>query len=822
MADITTTRRYRCDLDKGVCEVTLPMPLMHQDAHADTFLVSVRRAMSPVDLRGMSVQGYLYLQATKQTLPIKGQINGNTASVTLSDLCYTVPGPFSLVIQLRNGEVRHTLLHVSGTITRTTTNEVSDPEGVLPALPDLLAQIERMQTVMENAENAANYAFSAADASIRTDKVQDLTDAQRAQARENAGAAAASDLGSLDDLLTINKHSIVSALNETILNCSGSSGSSSSTSPSINDTIISDATTWSSSKIRSEIDAAGTGDSSLAQEFAALKADYEENTIIFAESIGTVSGRVGNLDELSTVNKEDLVSAVNELADRQLSGSGAAINDETKSESTTWSSSKISRELQAQQVTTGSRDLPAAYDYWADKTPLTEQAMYVMSADTGVPYSAAITDPYLLYAVPVEAGCSYILTRYGEVSTNVYAINEQPIAALGFSASMPVDSGSAFLFDAVGSIRTNHIGSFIVPENAAWVLMMFRKASFLPVLSGNEVSLQKLTDAHLEATYPTEEAAPLTLLPEIGVRRSSILPDNPLRIEAWGDSLTNGTGAEGSDYSYAGAYPAQLANLIGQEVINLGVGGETLETILGRQGGLPMMVQPVTIPAEAQTVLIKLQSITGEAAAPLLQSASKEKGVNPVRIGDVEGTLTYDTTLGYCFQRTASGAAVTLKHPVPLVTAAMQQSSDNTILLLWLGQNNAVDAELKEDMTLFADRLTAAVRTAAAHAGTDRYLVLAAPISNPNTPTGSISAYEPLYQRMQYALGSHYINIADYLIDYGLADAGVTPTETDLTDIELRRIPTSLVNGRPHLNATGYQLVANQVYERGKLLGYWA
>lgn len=214
MADITTTRRFRCDLDRGVCEAALPSPLMHQDAHADTFSVSVRRGMSPVALEGISAQGYVFLQSTKQTLPLTGSVSGSTASVTLTDACYAVPGPFSLVVQVCSGDVRHTLLHVTGQITRTCSDAVYDPDGVLPSLPELLAQISSLHAIIETAQSAADYAFAAADASIRTDVAQDLTDAQRAQARENAAAAAAADLGSLDELLTADKSSLVTALNE--------------------------------------------------------------------------------------------------------------------------------------------------------------------------------------------------------------------------------------------------------------------------------------------------------------------------------------------------------------------------------------------------------------------------------------------------------------------------------------------------------------------------------------------------------------------------------------------------------------------------------
>lgn len=615
---------------------------------------------------------------------------------------------------------------------------------------------------------------------------------------------------------------------DAILGCAGSTGgtgSTSGTSAGIADGTVSTTSTWSSSKIQSEIEAAATGSGTLASDFAALKADYEENTVIFAESIGSVTGHVGDMTKLETSAKDDLVSAINELAAREpgsIAVQGAVIDDDAESEDTTWSSSRIAGELAELQLLEGGGDLPASYNYWPDPTPLTSHALFAMSASTGVPYSTAVTDPYLLYAVRVEPGYTYCLSRYGQVTTDVYAVNDQHIAALGFSSTYPADTGSSYTFSAVGSIQTNYSGDFTVPEGAQWLLMMFREASFLPVLAGNVVSLQRITEEHPEPTYPVEATAPLAIRRGVGLRQSAVFADDELRIEAWGDSLTLGAGAAGDDYLYTGAYPAVLSRLIGHEVLNFGVGGETMETILGRQGALPMMVQPVTIPADRATVPIRLMSITGAEAAPLLQSADKDKGVNPVMISGIPGALTRDAVLGCCFTRSAEGSETSLTHPVPLVTAAMQTRCNNRILLLWLGQNNAGDAELAGDVSLFAGQMIAAARAAIEKAGTDRYLILAAPLSDPNTTSGSTAVYQSLYRRMQYEFGSRYINIVDYLIDHGLADAGVTPTAADAEDVAARRIPASLTADRPHLNAAGYRLVAQQVYERGQLLGYWS
>lgn len=144
MNDITTLHSFRCDLNLGPLEAKLNTPLMHQDALADTFRVAVCRDMKPVDLTGMTVSGYLYFSATQQALPLSGTVSGHYASVTLTDSCYAIPGWCSLVIQLQQGDVRHTVLKVDFAIQRTGGDTYIAP-GSPTTLAELLARIEALE-----------------------------------------------------------------------------------------------------------------------------------------------------------------------------------------------------------------------------------------------------------------------------------------------------------------------------------------------------------------------------------------------------------------------------------------------------------------------------------------------------------------------------------------------------------------------------------------------------------------------------------------------------------------------------------------------------
>lgn len=159
MNEISTTHSFRCDLNTGPCEAKLDTPLMHQDALGDIFHVSLWQGRFPADLSDVTATGYLYLAATQQTILLPGTVSASSASVTLSSGCYAVPGRASLVIQLRQGSIRHTVLKVDFTIARTSSDKVIDPGAMVPSLAELLAQI----AAMEQATAAANAAASAAN-----------------------------------------------------------------------------------------------------------------------------------------------------------------------------------------------------------------------------------------------------------------------------------------------------------------------------------------------------------------------------------------------------------------------------------------------------------------------------------------------------------------------------------------------------------------------------------------------------------------------------------------------------------------------------------
>lgn len=198
MSTIQTQHRYRVDLDSSPLEVELSRPLSHTDALADEIIVAVRRGTTPVDLTGMTVTGCLTF-STRQTLPLSGSVSGSNAILPMTADCYAIPGLFTLTIQLVQGDVRHTVLRITGQITRSSSENLISSGDLLPTLPDLLEEIGDMHAATENADTAAANANSAARSTQET-----LGQALASFASAMTAAAPAIQQEAAGSLLTMN------------------------------------------------------------------------------------------------------------------------------------------------------------------------------------------------------------------------------------------------------------------------------------------------------------------------------------------------------------------------------------------------------------------------------------------------------------------------------------------------------------------------------------------------------------------------------------------------------------------------------------------
>ena len=122
--------------------------------------------------------------------------NGITAqatpcSVTLPQAAFAVPGSLLISIKLTDGTTATTVLALTGTVIRTETDAAVDPGEIIPDLAELQAAAAEAAEAADDATAAAADARAAASSAVRYDTAQSLTDAQKAQARGNIGAASA-------------------------------------------------------------------------------------------------------------------------------------------------------------------------------------------------------------------------------------------------------------------------------------------------------------------------------------------------------------------------------------------------------------------------------------------------------------------------------------------------------------------------------------------------------------------------------------------------------------------------------------------------------
>lgn len=302
-------------------------------------------------------------------------------------------------------------------------------------------------------------------------------------------------------------------------------------------------------------------------------------------------------------------------------------------------------------------------------------------------------------------------------------------------------------------------------------------------------------------------------------------------IVCWGDSLTSGPGGD------AMSYPKSLQNcvnerlcalydptaslsdaekaLVGNDnsvkagltveipVINMGVGGETTNTILARNGAVPFLTDgSFTVPAECKPVRIRLTCDSGAPVAPLLQGNA---GMESVTIAGIKGVITHGQ--GYYFTRSEPGEETEIPDETVIVTEGSQKYLDY-LPVIFIGQNGGFTGyfDLVDQQRAIIEHQTK---------NSDRYIIIGMHTTTP-------SCREDLEGLMVEEFGDKYINLREYMATDAIYDAGITPTERDLERMELGFTPYSLLSvDELHFNAKGYELIGKLVYERMDQLGYF-
>ena len=268
------------------------------------------------------------------------------------------------------------------------------------------------------------------------------------------------------------------------------------------------------------------------------------------------------------------------------------------------------------------------------------------------------------------------------------------------------------------------------------------------------------------------------------------------RIVCWGDSLT-------VSLDQKSAYPDVLRDLSGCEVVNYGVENENTAMIAMREGGLRVNVKATVLPADTNLIPIFLRT---EDNGHVYFLDYGEGGVNPCSISGIEGEL-QQLNGAYYFKRNTKGERIAIEEGTQFKTFGMKDAKEDDILVIFAGTNDLPDSKS-------VNNIISLERSMIEAAGCDKYIIVGL------TYAGGIPEIDAVNEALNKEFGDHFVDIRKYMLKYGLADAGITPTEDDLADIQKGEIPASLRNDYVHGNKTYHRLLGEQIYRRMKYLGY--
>jgi len=307
-----------------------------------------------------------------------------------------------------------------------------------------------------------------------------------------------------------------------------------------------------------------------------------------------------------------------------------------------------------------------------------------------------------------------------------------------------------------------------------------------------------------EAGGPTPRAAALLAAAVAGedfgpARQYKSSYQDPIRkvvsgpdIVCWGDSMTAGAGGGGTTMT---SVLQTLLTAAGSSAVvrNAGVGGETSVTITARTGATPFIVEipSGSIPASGG-VTVTLRQINGQTAAPLLQGTGTPGSTFSGLLAGVLGTLSQSGGV-YTFTRSAPGPSVSVTRPQPFRTN-FSEDRRGDIAIIWIGQNGPTNQRAIDDARAIIQHMNALDK---------RWLVISKPTS---TDADDVAWFNEF--------GRRFIAARQYLMEFGLSDAGITPTAQDITDMAAGVIPSSLRADSVHWTANGYSILGNLVFQR--------
>lgn len=804
MAEIYRSDIVRVDLDHALLRKYVGAILATGDKLGNRFGAEIFRDGQPVDVTGCGVTAY-FMRPGEDAIVLNGTASGSVAYVDLAQACYSKASSFTLTIKISYGGATTALRVIDGYILLTQTDDLVDPGDVVPTLDDLLAQIEAMEQATAEATTAADAANEAWEV-IQEDMSEYV---ETAYSGADAGNAIFSSFAMPNSMRFCGNKSEISGRLDSVTANVGVGANNKTVTVYIytqdGDVFRKTATfdmvlTKGVKTYKNGVDFM-LDDEIPAGSIIGLYANINYQVLSYgvdgtkgynitsvgAESFSATPNASYNHGIGMKISKKPVLEKVNALEVKLEETSAGLLKTQEDVE-----------EIDAWQDETGKVSGKAISGYFDGKKNEYDNVLenhYFYNDGVVIKYSldnnyngvicdiSALPDDTVIYMPPMSGDSN--CRRYAASST---ALGTEGNFCQTITPSSETEWAEGYGYRKYDGYDTWTLGELRQKKGQT-------KALFVGALKSD----------WFNPFYYSSDGTQKTL-DWLAVQDGNLVDANTAMC--WGDSMTRGAVA-----SYGNGYPEQLKAMLGDgyTVLNMGVSGEDVYTIAGRQGGVPFVCgnTPFTIPTWETPVAIDIASLNGKAVKPFVGGDSF--GINPVYISGVKGDISYSGGV-YYFTRAGQGDAVAVNRPTIIETNAMRNYA-RKVGIFWIMGNDGADGA--SDLDVIADYIQQMVEAGRC----ERYLVLSKTSFVADYATDYADSYDA---KMHRKFGQHYINVRKYLIDYGLDDLGISPTAEDAAAIAARVIPPSLKSDASvHLTTEGYGIVAKLVYLRGKALGYW-
>lgn len=340
--------------------------------------------------------------------------------------------------------------------------------------------------------------------------------------------------------------------------------------------------------------------------------------------------------------------------------------------------------------------------------------------------------------------------------------------------------------------RTLIIERRIIAALIIFLILLMGFIAAYRILGISEQSRYSLREDSLNSKYLDNKRVPSSTENEDDGNVEAAF-DYSKSIICWGDSFSDNTANSTNFYTY---YLSERLTQVGADidsVFSSGLEGDAVPVIAAKQGGIPMQVQPFTIPAGTSSVEISLKSILG---GNIILQNKLNSGLNPCTIAGVEGTIDYSSGK-LSFTRSAPGKEIKVTAPATVVTNAMSNIKNYTAVYFFGGDCSKYTP----------DELVSMYKSMITFNGNDKYVII-------GSITGDEETLTPYEEALTKEFKNHYINLREYLTGNVFNDYDIKITSNDAKALHKGSVPPSFVLNGKRLSDQSSEILANLLFDR--------